>query len=1058
MKKRAKRRRATRREVRTLRKLSPQLNFLLNLGLRTVRNLARAARAERLKQNAKIEKLLAQVRAERDSERSLEMPEDMRKLIRGFGVPLVYGVYFPTDDELRDDAPVRWKKPYVSAFIKSQCASVDFEPLGIQVRQQAGDIFTAFVPWDQLERLAVMPGIDFVELARPMRPALHTALPYSQVSNLQAAGHTGAGVIVGVLDDYLFFYHPGFRNNDAKGGDHEGSTRVLFMWDQSLNPQDRDATPGESGPTGIPGFTPTYGVEYSQGDINAELNNFQPAIGNAYQTVRHEATSAAYHGTHVCGIAAGNGRAPTAVQAGTYAGAAPNADIIFVRDIIDEKLWHADSTTVADAFAYVFLRATALGQPCVVNMSQSDNRGPHDGTSMIEQFLDELLLTPGRAITVAAGNATTEAEHTSGSFSEGLTTNVTLRFNGNAENDESAEIWYDGHDSVDATLKIPNVPLIGPVAPGASSPLVTLTNGVQVKLVHTKEHPYNGDNVISLFVTNVGVGQTIQNGAWVFGLTGTTVINGAFDAWVDVNNRDRHAWDSPDEEAKTIGVPATGRRVIAVGAHDRTAPKPTIYQWSGVGPSRDNRVKPDITAVGVSVTSTFVKDVNAPSTLLPYTTDGGTSMAAPMVAGTVALLFECRGGSLTSSDIKQLLQNTAGAPALGVPTPEFGWGFLQAANLCTLPLPDVDVWIRGDATDIGVEPFTGPISWQSPDIELLDLASNPVSNPTHNPANFINNYVRVTVRNRGTQTARNVEVYLYWSDPATYIPITEWRATGIYTDNPDVAGDAYVVQSNKVVVEELLAGDSTQVQFGWAPPAPGSNILGDDHFCLIARVEHEDDGSNALTGGWSEVEGSNNIAARNTHVVGLAALKTGGGADTVFFVTGSGDHDALAIETEKLDGRYELVFPVLALPWRDLDLLNETGPRLAFGGERSADPLADRDDVIRAREAALRTGIDGLAELRFAGGNVHLVAAEGSHLTIPEIRVKAGVKMPMRLRVRGAKLGRSSSFVHVRHRSGGKIIGGVTLELTRGLRQGTPMVARLEGEGLVIRPPPDEIG
>jgi subtilisin family serine protease len=1060
MKKKAKRRRAPRKELRDLRKLSPQLGFLLSLGLRTVRKVALGARAERLKRTAKIEERLAQACAEQDSERRMAMVEDVRKLVEGIGAPLVHGVYFPTDDELRDDAPVRLKKPYVSAFIKSQCASADFKPLGIRVRQQVGDIFTAFVPWDRLERLAVMPGIDFVELARPMRPDLSTALPYSQISNLNATGLNGAGVIVGILDDYIFFYHPSFRIDDGNGADHLGSTRVRYIWDQSLDPQDPDAKPGESGPTGIPGFTATYGVEYSHADIKDELQTFNPPITMAYKTVRHQATPVDDHGTHVSGIAAGNGRAQTALLSGVYPGAAPAADIIFVRDILLKNVGYADSTTVADAFAYVFLRATALGQPCVVNMSQSDNVGPHDGTSMLEQFLDELLLTPGRAITLAAGNATQTAEHTSGAILPPTkpgdviqVTNVVLEFDPGAERDESAEIWYDGNNDVSVTLKIPipntpNFVYIGPIDAGQYWPPVSLTNGVIVRVVHTKNDPRNGDNVVSLFITNVGAAaEAIPSGRWTFELRGAVVINGAFEAWVDRNNRDRHAWKPADETSNTIAVTATGRRVIAVGAHDRTGPPPAIYMKSGVGPSRDNRIKPDITAVGVSVTSTNAQTLNAAVLGKPFRTTGGTSQAAPMVAGTVALLFQCRGASLTSSDIKQLLQNTAGT-TVGVPSNPFGWGFLQAANLCAAPLPAVDVWIRGDATDVGVEPFTGPISWVSPDIELLDLTGNPVSNPTHDPTSLINNLVRVTVRNRGTQTARNVEVYLYWSDPATFIPFTEWRSTGIYTAN---LNGSFAVQSNKIVVQQLPAGGSTQVQFGWAPPAPGSNILGDDHFCLIARLEHEDDASNVLTGGWSEVEGSNNIAARNTHVLELPKL-TAGGADTVFFITGSGDDDAIEVDTEKFDGRYELVFPVLALPWRDLTLLNRTGPRPAFGADRSDDPLADTERVVKAKEAALRTGIDGLAELRFVGGNAQLLAAEGSHLKIPEIRVKAGVKMPVRLRVHGAKVGRSSSFVHVRHRSGGKIVGGVTLELARKLMRATPMVARLEGGELVVRP------
>jgi len=196
------------------------------------------------------------------------------------------------------------------------------------------------------------------------------------------------------------------------------------------------------------------------------------------------------------------------------------------------------------------------------------------------------------------------------------------------------------------------------------------------------------------------------------------------------------------------------------------------------------------------------------------------------------------------------------------------------------------------------------------------------------------------------------------------------------------------------------------------------------------------------------IAGSNNIASLNTHVL----TAPDGAATTAFYVTGSEDHDALDVETQNFGSTIELIFPVQALPWRDLDMINQTGKRLPFGTDSGDDPLPRLKPEIEVEEATLRTGIEGLRKLRLAEGNAHLIAAGASTLRIPEIRVEAGAKMPVRLIVRGAEIGESSSFVHVRHRSGGKVIGGVTLELTRELKLAKAMVARLEGDGLVIRP------
>jgi len=68
------------------------------------------------------------------------------------------------------------------------------------------------------------------------------------------------------------------------------------------------------------------------------------------------------------------------------------------------------------------------------------------------------------------------------------------------------------------------------------------------------------------------------------------------------------------------------------------------------------------------------------------------------------------------------------------------------------------------------------------------------------------------------------------------------------------------------VIPVLAAGASTDVDFAWAPPAPGANLRGDDHFCLLARLEHDADPSNIGAGGFTVVTASNNIGLHNVHV------------------------------------------------------------------------------------------------------------------------------------------------------------------------------------------------
>jgi subtilisin family serine protease len=946
--------------------------------------------------------------------------------------PLTAGVHIGTGaGQPAAAAGVKGTDPFVSAFVLSDASAADLSKLGARVRSKAGDVFSALVPLSAIPQLEASPAIRYLELARPLAPALDEALPAAQITTLQGppASLTGLGVIVGVVDSVLDVYHPDFR-------DATGASRVLFLWDQFLTPQAGEASPPSG--AGLPGFAPsggvTYGVEYATAAINTELNT--PAGTAPYQTVRHGGSAAA-HGTHVTGIAAGNGLG----QAGAFVGAAPEAGIIFVspRGAGDTNLY-SDNAFVADAFAYIFARAAQLGLPCVVNLSSSDNQGPHDGTTLGEQFLDNLLLTPGRAITTSSGNSTGTAAHAAGTVAAGGSVNLVLNYqladvDGDGDLDaptssDDIEIWYDGHDQFTVTVTAPTTPatIIGPVAPGAAVNAV-LPGGIQVQVTSVLNDPRNGDNLISIIMV-VPPGQQVPLGNWTINLAGTTVINGRFDAWVDRNNRFNSSFLAPflQENQTTLGVPSTARRVITVGNHNKTLPTPGISPSSGRGPTRDGRIKPEIATVGTQVTAARSRNMALANPGNLYVPKTGTSMSSPLVAGTCALLFQCRGPMTTWANLKQILEDTAGTAGIAVPGTAFGFGYMQVANACGAPAPNADAWLRDDLMDQGVEPYPVPVYWHSPDIEVLNTAGNPVANPTHHPTARFNNLVRVTVRNRGTQTVRNVEVYLYWADPATNIPFpSEWRSTGMYTGAPD-----FLSQGNVIAIPQIAAGQVAEIQFAWAPPAPASNLRGDDHFCLLARVEAESDPSSIGAGGWSAITDHNNLALRNVHVQAMGA---DGDAESRFYVVGSDDQDSLRVTAEHLAGEVGLVVPLAVLPWRDLRMIERYGLRREFGIKGDAHPLAKLRATLKGDEIEDLTDVTGATMAEVAGGVVTLWADTDTPMIAPLLRIVPGARMPAGIRVRGAKLQAKQGVVHVGQLSGGRFIGGVTLEVRRGKRR-----------------------
>jgi len=175
----------------------------------------------------------------------------------------------------------------------------------------------------------------------------------------------------------------------------------------------------------------------------------------------------------------------------------------------------------------------------------------------------------------------------------------------------------------------------------------------------------------------------------------------------------------------TVGLLASTKNSIAVGALQSDGI--TIAPFSAQGPTTDGRIKPELVAKGTNQFSTFPNG--------SYATNGGTSMAAPVVTGIAGLVTQqyrkTFGNTPSASILKALL--IAGADDLGLAGPDyiFGFGLTNAKASVDLIRDDNATGARihtgtignGQETDIPVtlaaaQKLRVVLSWFDPEVLL----------------------------------------------------------------------------------------------------------------------------------------------------------------------------------------------------------------------------------------------------------------------------------------------------------------------------------------------------
>lgn len=502
----------------------------------------------------------------------------------------------------------------------------------IRIRELLNQYAVLIVPETLVDVVSQETVIEYVEKPKQLYFELQAGKAASCINAVQQGmnnpfGLFGKGTIVAVIDTGIRAESMEFRNAD-------GSTRILNIWDQ------------------------TTGTEYDRSQIDEALQN------ETKDTAGIPGADVLGHGTQVAAIACGS------------SGVAAQADILVVKLGLAAKNGFPRTTQLMEALDYVVRKAIDYGKPLAVNISFGNNYGDHTGSSLLENFINDIADSWKCSICIGSGNEGLGAVHTGGTLTEDTEETVELAVS-SYETGLSIQIWKDYWDDIAVEIIAPSGRNLGRIQENSRVSRIRYED-MELLTYFGEPSPFRIRQEI--YIDMIPQTVYIQSGLWKLRLIPRSIRNGRYDMWLPAQGALNFGtgFTSPDS-ASTFTIPSAAAKAVTVGAYDAGTGSAAPFSGQGyiveIGGSL--MVKLELAAPGVNVLVPSVSGMARVS---------GTSYATPFVTGSAALLMEwgiVRGNDtfLYGEKLKAyLIKGAEPLAGAAVPDTQTGWGRLCLKN------------------------------------------------------------------------------------------------------------------------------------------------------------------------------------------------------------------------------------------------------------------------------------------------------------------------------------------------------------------------------------------